>query len=255
MNYLNKLAIQTRGKIIKQDLFNSNFEQKSMQSLIIKDLKSYKIQVNDFGRLCSIKININTTVAFAINKPDHVLYYQIPIRLKSIPYIIYVSESNKDLIEKKPFHDACNAIGHLLEKLNISPEEGVFVYRNAIHFACKTDRDLVSTLNDITGLLNDNKEIFKQKTRNAFLIKNVPEQLKPLVPLIKKYSRSDDSERQELVEGMTSKKIKQLIASVDPYMNDINNFLNSFKDTPLSEEATLIGNLAELVSELKVVNQ
>lgn len=69
---------------------------------------------------------------------------------------------------------------------------------------------------------------------------------------MKKYSIPDDSEREQLIEGIKKKQIKQLIESVDPYMSDINNYLNSFKEQPLSEEATLMRNLAELVTELKV---
>ncbi len=47
---------------------------------------------------------------------------------------------------------------------------------------------------------------------------------------------------------MTQKKKDELINSVTPFMEDINYFLNSFKDELLTEEAILINNLAELVS-------
>jgi hypothetical protein len=39
---------------------------------------------------------------------------------------------------------------------------------------------------------------------------------------------------------------------VNPKMEIINSYLDSFKSEPLPYEATLIGNLAELVSELSL---
>jgi hypothetical protein len=49
---------------------------------------------------------------------------------------------------------------------------------------------------------------------------------------------------------MSVKKKNELVHIVSPLLNDINNYLSSFEDRPLSEEAILIGNLAELVTEL-----
>jgi hypothetical protein len=54
---------------------------------------------------------------------------------------------------------------------------------------------------------------------------------------------------------MKKTEIKKLIKQVSPYMKDINTFLDSFKYQPLTEEATLIENLAELVSELEVTDK
>lgn len=252
MDYLKELAIQTGGKIRSLNGFSSNFKEKTFRSLSIKDFKQYKVEIYDFGSLCSIAIRISTEAAFAINNPDRVLYYDIPVSLDAIPYTIYVSDSNIDLVEKIYFHKACEALKHFLMQINIMPEESVFVTRDAIVFAFKTDRNLILILEGIVELLNTNDEIFKRTVRNVFLIKNIPEQLRPLVPLIKKYGIPDDTEREQLIEGMKTNKKKQLIETVSPYMSEINKFLDSFKEDPLSEEATRVGNLAELVTELMI---
>ena len=54
------------------------------------------------------------------------------------------------------------------------------------------------------------------------------------------------------MEETTEKQKKKIVNKVYPYMTEINEFLNSFGDNPLSHEAILIGNLAELVSEIQI---
>lgn len=251
MDYLKELARRTGGKIRVQDLFSSNFNQKSFRVLVIQDFKQYKVQIHDVGTLCSIEIKVDTEIAFAINNPDKVLFLKAPIRPKSFPYTIYASET-KDILENEEFEKAYKALGDLLEKISIAPEESVFVAGNVIGFALKTSRDLLSVLDDIVDLLERNQDIFKRTVRKIINIKEIPERLRILAPLLKKYSIPDDAEREQLIESLSKKKKMQLIESVDPYMSEINNYLSSFEQQPLSEEATLIGNLAELVTELKI---
>lgn len=57
------------------------------------------------------------------------------------------------------------------------------------------------------------------------------------------------------IEGMKKTEIKKLIEQVSPYMKEINTFLDSFNDKPLTERATIVGNLAELVTELEVTSK
>ena len=54
------------------------------------------------------------------------------------------------------------------------------------------------------------------------------------------------------MEETSEKQKKKLVKTVWPYMVGINEFLDSFGDEPLSHEAILLGNLAELISELQV---
>lgn len=252
MDYLKNLSVQIGGKIRKQDHLNGNFQVKSFRALILKDYKHFKFQINDYDSICSIEFKINTDIAFAINKPDRIMNYRNPLSLESVPFTVYVSESNLDLAERKDFLHACHSIGAFLKEINISPEEAVFVYRNAVLFALNTNRNLISILDDIIELFNANNIIFKRNIRKAVSKNNLPEMFWPLVPLLKKYSVSDDSEREQVVEGLKKVEIRKIIESVDPYMNEINIYLNSYKEKPLNEEATLLGNLAELVTELKL---
>ena len=64
----------------------------------------------------------------------------------------------------------------------------------------------------------------------------------------------DDCEREQLMEETSQKQKVKLLNTVNPLMNTINQFLDSFGDEPLSHEAILLGNLAELISELQIAS-
>jgi len=85
----------------------------------------------------------------------------------------------------------------------------------------------------------------------VILGKSIPKNLRPLLPLLKGLGISDDVERELVIEELTDEQKINLVRIVEPFIEDINKFLDSFGNIPLSEEAMLLGNLAELVSELR----
>jgi hypothetical protein len=252
MDYLTGLSVSTKGKIRTQEHLNANFGQKSFTSLVLNNYKNFKVRVDDYSNLCLIGIKVNVAFAFAINKSDKALFLNFPLEFNDLPHSVYVSESDTDMVNDAKFLQACHLMADFLRANKPSSEEAVFVYRNRLNLVFRTDRDLKPILDQIIELLSTNNKIFKSTSRKVISIKSMPENLQPLAPFMKKYSIPDDSERDELIEGMKKTEIRKLVDQVDPYMEDINSYLNSFKDEPLSEEATLLGNLAELVTELKV---
>jgi hypothetical protein len=61
---------------------------------------------------------------------------------------------------------------------------------------------------------------------------------------------TDNFERQEKSKALTSKQRKNFLEVMKPKLEDINYFLDSFKETPLSDGAIGLQNLAELFTEL-----
>ncbi|HWW41549.1 hypothetical protein, partial [Pedobacter sp.] len=135
--------------------------------------------------------------------------------------------------------------------LQLSENESVFFYNNYISFALNSKRNLIQILDDVIDLVNCHNKVFEKASRSIIYKKNIPNNLRPLFPLFKKWSISDDVEREQLIEEISDLQKKKLVSTVGPLMKEINDFLDSFKNQPLTEEAILIGNLAELVSELK----
>ena len=239
------------GRIESQDLFSSNFEQKSTRALVVKKYRTYRLQINDFGYLFSIEIKVNTDKAFSINKPDLVLLFNKLVQVYGIQYPVFVSKID-DTLHSEVFREICEAMDSLLKKIKLTPHEAVFIARNVMIFALRPDRDFVVALDDILDVLVGNKRIFKRKIPIVINKENIPNGLRHLIPLLKKYCVADDMDRTRLAEGMSKKKKLLLIEAVDRHMDEINLYLSSFEEYPLSEEAVMIGRLAELVSELKI---
>ncbi|ATP55248.1 hypothetical protein CPT03_01605 [Pedobacter ginsengisoli] len=83
-------------------------------------------------------------------------------------------------------------------------------------------------------------------------MENIPTELRVLVPLLNKWCISDDVERARLLEKTSKNKKEELMNTVNPLLPKINTFLDSFGDDPLSDEAILLGDLAQLVCELNL---
>jgi hypothetical protein len=252
MDYLEILSEQFKGNIKSQEHQSYNFKEISYRRLIIKNYKQYKIEVDDFGSLFAIKIKANSDLAFSINNPDKLFLFDTPVSIKGLPYNVFVSEDNSTLLQNECLNKFWNSIIDLSGKIKFYADETVFFYKNHIYFALHSDRNLIPIVDEIVDLVDANTDIFKKNDRRVISSKKVPANLKPLLPLLKKYSLSDDAEREELIDKMKKSQKIKIIKTVEPLMHEINHYLDSFKDSPLSEEAILIGNLAELVSELMI---
>jgi hypothetical protein len=250
MDYLKELSLQLDGRIKSQELLNINLNESSFRRLIVKDYKQLKIQIDEYRTLYSIGIKVNSILTLSINKPDRIFLFNTPKALPGLPYKIYVS-SDYNLSPNEHFKRFWNFIIELLQKLKLSGNESIFIYRNYIFFVLNPNRDLSSILDDIIALIKANDKIFKKDFPKKISVKGIPNNLKPLLPFLK-FSVSDDVEREQLIDEMEVGQKKKLVNAVDPFMHEINQYLSSFRDQPLDEVAILIQDLAELVSELKM---
>jgi len=251
-DYLQQAKGQLGGKIKSQDLCNVNFKQDSLRVLVVPGYKGFKMRINEHGKLFGIDINVNTSLALAINNPNRVMFYDTPFVPENSHYTIYLSDDDESTPAHVFFTGCYAALHAILLKIGLQANESVFIYANKFCMALRADRDLIPVLDDITGLIAAFPVIFKKEVKQKIEPENIPDNLQPLLPWLKKFAISDDAERQELSEKTGKKKKLELMKAVAPLMPEINRFLDSFKKEPMPEEAMLIGNLAELVSEWQV---
>jgi hypothetical protein len=254
MDYLKELSIQLGGNICTQNLSDWNLNGTSLRVLIVKDYKGYKIEINDFGELYQMGIRVDSDFSFSINIPDKIFNYNKPATISNFPYKVYFSDDDNDPVSSETcdFQGFWNPFINKLKELTLSDNEGVFYYCNIVYLALSSSRDLIPILDYTINLIDSNPLIFPNHIRERIFKKNIPENLRPLIPLLKKWSIPDDSEREQLMEETSEKQKKKIVKTVWPYMVEINKFLDSFGDEALSHEAMLLGNLAELVSELQI---
>jgi hypothetical protein len=256
MDKLKELSDKLKGKIKVQRQFDVNFKHPSSRHLSVRNYRGYGIKVDDHLDIFTVGVKVNSELAFSINSPNILFSYKLPVQLDSSPCILYVrDETNSILNNDSDLKSFLNSLFLFLKKLHLSKTESGFFYRNYILFAFDVQRDLITVINDIIDFINENQRLFAQDSQKLKSSSTFPGNLKPLLPYTKKYAISDDVEREQLIEAMSKSEKSALIRVVKPLFNDINIFLNSFKDEPLSEEAVAIGELAELVGELLLADE
>ncbi len=80
-------------------------------------------------------------------------------------------------------------------------------------------------------------------------LKGLPGQFHGLVPLIRKWGVSDDSERSDLLDQASQSDLEQLVNAVNEHFSEINSYLNSFGSESLSEAALALSALGECAAE------
>jgi hypothetical protein len=82
---------------------------------------------------------------------------------------------------------------------------------------------------------------------------DLPEEFHKLIPWIKRWGICDDNERSDKIGKASSNALTKLVDAVDPEFSAISTYLDSFKNRPLTEQAILLGALAEGASEAKLL--
>ena len=181
------------------------------------------------------------------------MIFKEPLDVAGFPYKVYISSNGGNPFLSATFQNFWKVFSEKIRNIQLAQDESVFFLRNVLEFALHSSRNLVPIIDDMLLMINNHNGIFKTNDRQRIFAKNIPNNLLPLLPLLKKWAVANDAERGQLIENASELQKKRLIKTVDPYFTQINEFLESFGDHPLSYEATLIGNLAELVSELKLI--
>jgi hypothetical protein len=249
MDNFKGLAKRLGGNIHSQQLSYWNIGM-SYRHMIVKDYAEYKVEINDFDSVYEITIKADSNFACSINIPDKLFGWIKPTKVSQFRYKAYFS-ADKNPFASAEVQDFWKVLGGKINALNFSDSEGVF-FHSYPQLVLKPERDIISILDDIINVVANNEILFRTRSKEKIYTKNIPQNLRSLVPLLKKWSIADDGEREQLLEETSERQKKILVNKVKPYMTEINSFLDSFGDEAQSHEAMLLGNLAELISEIWV---
>ncbi|WP_295793191.1 hypothetical protein [Mucilaginibacter sp.] len=251
MDYLKELSAKLGGKISSNNCYHWNIDLTSLRKLAIKDYGGHRFAIDEYGpSMFMVKCFIEADFSFSINNPDKLFGYNKPLGLADYPYKLYIGKEDEAPFLNEKFGGLIERFVRELKQFELTANESIFIYQNCICMALSSTRNLIIAIDILVDLVNKYDTLFKKDIKTKIFRKNIPANLHPLIPLIKKWSVSDDSDREQLVDEATEKEKKRLVKRVAPYMPEINKFLDSFEDGVLSDEALLFGNLAELVSEL-----
>jgi hypothetical protein len=153
-----------------------------------------------------------------------------------------VSSAQRRALDKPELHS-------LVQLAHLQEGESLYFTRGEIGFYLKqmhdSDRagDLINKIIDLATRV----EIVEEELKLELL----PVQFHAVIPMIKKWAVTDDSDRGDLWDAAPNGVLRLLVDEVFPHLQAINSFLDSFGDEPPTEEAAALGRLAECAVEAK----
>lgn len=225
-------------------LFDPNLNDKSTLLLKFKDDKDNRYKIWVFTDAVKLETPLTTSLLFSINLPDKVCFADK--ELKEINGIgkIYTDNSNKDQIL-----NCIELLKDELRTLDLENKEGLTVYRNSIQLTLNHNRQLLPEIEACKKLKTIIELNFPDKaTRTDY--SDLPNELRKILVKFESLAVTNDLERDDLIEGLTVEQRKDLINVIELNLKEINLFLDTFGDKPLTEGAIGIQSLVKLTIEL-----
>lgn len=227
----------------KVDIFNPNVKDTSKRLFKIKDQEGNAFTLYVFTESISIEKKLNTVLHFSVNLPDEIFLVHNLIE-NNYGLKIFSDESEHNNIFR-----CINIIHTRIQQLQLGLQEGLFIYRNGVQLVVDKSRQLIPELMLLQQICSSIDRNFSGSV-NVIDPSVIPGNLAVLIPLLQEWAISDDEERSEKINTSSKSKLKKIVDEVSPKMEMINTYLNSFNNEPLPYEATLVGYLAELVSDV-----
>ncbi len=226
------------------NLFDPNLNDKSTRLFKFKDDHDNRFKIWVFTDTVKLETPLTTSLLFTINYPDKVCLAK-KLMFEEIGIGKIYSDSSKD----DQIQLCIKLLNDDLKSLNLDFNEGLTVYGNSLQLTLKQDRHIIPEIESLKRIkslieLNFPEEIEKID------FSNLPTDLRQILKKFWTLAISDDFEREEKIQTLTKKQRTDFIETLEPKLEVINAFLDTFSDKPLSEEAIRLQSLAELLIEL-----
>jgi len=208
------------------------------------------LRVNDEFLVAEIKGAFGDSVICSFVNESHVLSIRklAPRSLcKNIGYKVYVDSSPHT--ESTIAFLINPSVQDIVKAFNFTRRESLHIGNGCAslylqRFICD---EVLKALDNLYKLLS----LLPSAEETSINLEDLPEGFHKLIPLIKLWSISDDEERSEKISKASSTSLALLVDSLEPEYGEIDKYLASFKEEPLTDQAILLGNLAECSIEAK----
>ena len=210
-----------------------------------------ELRSNDQFVAIEVRGDFDVDTRFSINRPDWVVMAmsspRLLKRLKFDKWPLFVNPPTQTPSLLRDVH-----IRRAIEALELGPDESLHVYRNQLTiYSRPASEERLSDLLDCSVALADRLPAAKKSVRS---FADLPTEFQSLVPLIRKWAESDDSERLERLERASNAQMVDLVQRLVPLFPAINRYLDGFGGAP-PESAVALGTLAECATEAQFLLQ
>ena len=225
-------------------LFDPNLNDKSTRLLKFKDDQDNRYKIFVFTDTVKLETPLTTSLLFSINYPDKICLAKKLLFEESGIGKIYTDNSQDEQIQL-----CIKLLMDNLKSLKFEINEGLTVYRNSIQLTLKQDRQMLAEIEGLKKIKSIVEFNFPDETGKTDL-SGLPTDLRHILKKFEILAISDDFEREEKIITLTEKQRIDFIESIEPKLENINVFLDTFSEIPLSEGAIRLQNLAKLFIEL-----
>lgn len=240
---LRTFARQAKLRVTACNHFNPNVGERARHKVTLW-YRDNRVTVRAAVSLLEVEIRFEDGVlVFAVNVPDRISLLDRPLTTQVVMALFVGRADPGSAVSQwlaEPNHS------RLLNSLVLGPREAVTVYRNGVTAVFESERDLdvlIPTLGALVGSL--------PRVRASVGVRELPQDLRPLARYFFRWSVADDELRNELLARATTAHLHALVTEVGPLLNRIDSYLASFGTEPLPNVAVQLGQLAELVAEVR----
>jgi hypothetical protein len=226
------------------NLFDPNLNDKSTRLFKFKDDQDNRFKIWVFADTVKLETPLTTSLLFSINFPDNVCLANKLLLEESGIGKIFTNNSKDDQVKL-----CIKLLNDHLKSLDFDFNEGLTVYRNALQLTLKQDRQLLPEIEIFKKIKSLIEQNFPDET-DEIDFSDLPTELRQILMKFGAFAISDDFERDEKIQTLTKKQRTDFVETLEPKLEKINSFLDTFSDKPLTEGAIRLQSLAELLIEL-----
>ena len=223
--------------------------------------KQYTVRVLGAASLLEMEARgFETTLMFSVNRKDKVCLFNRRFRQRvGSSRLRIFTGSVSPSVDAEHSEQLQDWLGlpenaRLLDGFQLSRRESLQVYRNAVVVIFEPGKAIEEVLAKTIALADSLPRRVVELRPGCFLVdgltldpSRLPDDLRHLVPCVRKWSIGDDVERQEKLQRAQREDKARLVREVRPYLKTIDGYISS---EPLRDEAILLSNLALAVAEL-----
>jgi hypothetical protein len=226
------------------NLFDPNLNDTSKRLFKFKDDQNNGFKIWVFTDTVKLETPLTTSLLFSLNFPDKVCLANKRLKDISGVGIVFTDNSRDDQIQY-----CIELLNDDLKSFQFAKKEGLTVYRNSLQLTLKQDRQILPEIlvcKKIKSLIELN---FPDKAYEIDY-SDLPTGLKQILLKYQALTITDDFQRDELIGELSKKQRDDLIKVIEPKLEEINLFIDTFGDKPLTDGAIGLQCLAELTIEL-----